>query len=60
MEVKQIDRVVGQFAWKRLQSARYLDSDRLKIVASTLKRGLPVINFAARRTDFGNCSASPA
>ena len=60
MEVEQIDRVVDQFAWKRLQSARYLDSDRLEVVASTLERCLPVVDFAARRADFGDCSTSPA
>jgi hypothetical protein len=60
MEVEQIDRIVGQFPWKRLQSAWYLDSDRLEVVASTLERSLPMINFAARRADFGDCSTSPA
>jgi hypothetical protein len=60
MEVEQIDRVVGQLPWKRLQSAWYFDSNRLEVVASTLERGLPVINLAAGRADFGNCSTSPA
>jgi hypothetical protein len=60
VEVKQIDRVVGQFSRKRLQSARYLDSNRLEIVASSLEGGLPMIDLGSRRAYFGDCSASPA
>jgi hypothetical protein len=60
VEVEQIDRIVGQFSRKRLQSAWYLDSDRLEIVASTLESALPMIDLASRGADFGDCSASPS
>jgi hypothetical protein len=60
VEVEQVDRIVCQFSRKRLQSAWYFDSNRLEVVASTLESALPMIDFASRGADFGDCSASPA